>query len=90
MSSTQDPTKAPTTKEVEKENDTVAETIAYARRTYKGGQKEVKVEPEKYVPPTSDLEPDCSRAHSNGRVKKLLNNVSIALMSNRYGGSGGT
>ena len=45
MSSIQDPT----TKGIEKENDTVAETIAYARRTYKGGQKGVKAEPEKYV-----------------------------------------
>ncbi|KAL1597426.1 hypothetical protein SLS59_007456 [Nothophoma quercina] len=69
MSSIQDPT----TKGIKKENDTVAETIAYARRTYKGGQKGVKAEPE-----------------NNGFVKKLLNNVSHALMSNRYGGSGGT
>jgi hypothetical protein len=30
-----------------KENDTVAETIAYARRTYKGSQNDVKPEPEK-------------------------------------------
>ncbi|KAF9693863.1 hypothetical protein EKO04_008422 [Ascochyta lentis] len=73
MYSTQDPTKVPTAQETAKEKDTVAETIAYARRTYKGNQKDLKVEPE-----------------NNGFVKKLLNNVSHALQSNRYGGSGGT
>lgn len=50
MSSAQDPTKAPTVQETEKEHDTVAETIAYARRTYKGNHPDVKTfEPEKYV-----------------------------------------
>ncbi|KZM22030.1 uncharacterized protein EKO05_0007285 [Ascochyta rabiei] len=72
MPSTQDPTKAPTTQEIAAEKDTVAETIAYARRAYRGNQKDVKVEPE-----------------NNGFVKKLLNNVSHALQSNRYGGAGG-
>lgn len=48
MSSTQDPTKVPTARESEK--DTVAETIAYARRTYKGNHPDVKTfEPEKYA-----------------------------------------
>jgi hypothetical protein len=48
MSSAQDPTKASFAQEAEKEQDTVAETIAYARRTYKGNHPDVKTfEPEK-------------------------------------------
>jgi hypothetical protein len=48
MSSVQDPTKASFAQEAEKEQDTVAETIAYARRTYKGNHPDVKTfEPEK-------------------------------------------
>lgn len=50
MSSAQDPTKPSTAQETEKEQDTVAETIAYARRTYKGNHPDAKTfEPEKYV-----------------------------------------
>lgn len=48
MSSTQDTTKTSTVQPSEK--DTVAETIAYARRTYKGNHPDVKTwEPEKYA-----------------------------------------
>lgn len=48
MSSTQDTTK--TTPAQQGEKDTVAETIEYARRTYKGNHPDVKTfEPEKYV-----------------------------------------
>lgn len=48
MSSTQDPTAASPAQETSKEQDTVAETIAYARRTYKGNHPDVKTfEPEK-------------------------------------------
>lgn len=48
MSASHDPTRAPTVQETKQDNDVVADTIAYARQTYKGGQKNVKVEPEKY------------------------------------------
>ncbi len=48
MSSSQDPTKVPATAEAEKQTDSVAETIAYARRTYKGHHPDVQTfEPEK-------------------------------------------
>ncbi|KAJ8116825.1 hypothetical protein OPT61_g1830 [Boeremia exigua] len=47
MSSSQDPTKTPTVTETINEKDTVAETIAYARRTYKGNHPDAKTfEPE--------------------------------------------
>lgn len=88
MSSAQDPAKSPTTHETSQKKDSVAETIAYARQTYKGNQKGIETEPEKYflahvftVANTDD--------QSNGFVKRFLNNVSHALQSNRYGGSGG-
>lgn len=51
MSSSQAPTKAPApaVAEGEKQNDTVTDAIAYARRTYKGSHPDVKTfEPEKY------------------------------------------
>lgn len=49
MSSAHDPTKVPTVAETEKQKDSLAETIAYARRTYKGNHPDVKTfEPEKY------------------------------------------
>ncbi|OSS51893.1 hypothetical protein B5807_03614 [Epicoccum nigrum] len=51
--------------------DTVTETIAYARRTYQGNNPDVKT-----------LQPE-----NNGPVKRFLNNISHALMSNRYSGS---
>lgn len=52
MSSNQNVTKAATAHETEKDQDTIAQTIAYARQTYKGNQKDtVKVELEKYVRP---------------------------------------
>ncbi|KAJ4994190.1 hypothetical protein SVAN01_00019 [Stagonosporopsis vannaccii] len=61
MSSTQDPTKAPTVVETEKQKDTLAETIAYARRTYKGNHPDVKT-----------FEPE-----NNGRIKRFFNNTLV-------------
>jgi hypothetical protein len=64
-----------------KENDTVAETIAYARRTYKGSQNDVK-------PDNTTQRLFANKSHSNGLAKRLLNNLSTMFQSNRYGGSG--
>ncbi|KAF3044791.1 hypothetical protein E8E12_010653 [Didymella heteroderae] len=68
MSSAQDPTKASTAQETEKEQNTVAETIAYARRTYKGNHPDAKT-----------FEPE-----NNGGIKKFLNNITHTLTANRY------
>ncbi|KAJ4378288.1 hypothetical protein N0V86_005988 [Didymella sp. IMI 355093] len=87
MSSAQDPTKASTVQETEKEQDTVAETIAYARRTYKGYHPDTKTfEPEKSVN-ISFCVHDLLMLHSNGGIKKFLNNITHTLTANRYGGS---
>ncbi|KAF3033780.1 hypothetical protein E8E11_002328 [Didymella keratinophila] len=71
MSSAQDPTKASTAQETEKDQGTVAETIAYARRTYKGNHPDAKT-----------FEPE-----NNGGIKRFLNNITHSLTANRYGGS---
>jgi hypothetical protein len=87
MSSAQDPTKAPTVQETETEQDTVAETIAYARRTYKGNHPHTKtLEPEKCVS-VSFCAHDLLTLRSNGGIKKFLNNITHTLTANRYGGS---
>lgn len=79
--------KAPTLQE-SKTKDTVPETIAYARRTYKGNHPDVKMfEPEKYAIVLFNFNACALTTHSNGPVKRFLNNISHALMGNRYSGS---
>jgi hypothetical protein len=87
MSAANDLDKAPTLQESEKK-DTVTETIEYARRTYKGNHPDAKAfEPGKYVFVLFHLHVCVLTAHSNGPVKRFLNNISHSLTSNRYGGS---
>ena len=87
MSAAKNSEQAPTLQENETKN-TVTETIAYARRTYKGNHPDVKtLEPEKYVLVLFHLHVRVLTAHSNGPVKRFLNNISHSLTSNRYGGS---